>query len=408
MAALQIYLRENTADDTADWLLREPRGRIISAGNARFADMPAADQVNVVVPASRVLFTRISLPVASAAKIRKLLPFAVEDKLLSNPETIHAVAGVRQLNGETPVAVVDKGWVNELMARLLQAKIQPHSLVPETTLPPLPERGWCMVWDGARGFVRTGAMEGMSFDGGDAATPPLELSLALDEARAKNAAPEKIMLLSSDSSIQPDFVSWKQQLGVPVELGGIWDNAHAHPQASQFNFLQGDYAPSHKMDDALARAKPIWVIAGLIAALHIGATGIDWALLKNQQSMLKNQMTERFKKVFPDAKVIVDAPLQMSRNLADLRRASGVADASDFLPLLGVFTNAAGASPNVRTSGLQYDKGRLQADVSVPNNEALEALRKRLQDAKLTAKLESSQPKGDAIEARISIGGGNP
>jgi general secretion pathway protein L len=407
MAALQIYLRENSADDTADWLLREPRGRIISAGNARFADMPPADQVNVVVPASRVLFTRINLPVASAAKIRKLLPFAVEDKLLSNPETIHAVAGTRGLNGETPVAVVDKGWVNELMARLLQAKIQPHSLVPETTLPPLPERGWCMVWDGARGFVRTGAMDGMSFDGGDANTPPLELLLALDEARAKNAAPEKIILLASDSSVHPDFVRWHEQLGVPFELGGIWDNAHAHPQASQFNFLQGDYAPSHKMDDALARAKPIWIIAGIIAALHIGATMVDWALLKNQKSALQSQMTERFKKVFPDAKVIVDAPLQMSRNLAELRRAGGVADASDFLPLLGVLSNAVSATPNARTTGLQYDKGRLLADVSAPNNEALESLRKRLQDAKLSAKVESSQPKADGVEARLSISGGN-
>ena len=125
MAALQIYLRDDepganpaVAGRSADWVLREPRGRILSAGNNAFAEMPAADRVDVVVPASRVLFTRVNLPPANAAKTRQLLPFAIEDKLLANPETIHAVAGTREENGDTPVAVVDKTWVNQVMARL--------------------------------------------------------------------------------------------------------------------------------------------------------------------------------------------------------------------------------------------------------------------------------------------------
>ncbi len=412
MAALQIYLRDdNPADNpalagrSAEWVLREPRGRILSSGNNSFAEMPSADRVDVVVPASRVLFTRVSLPPANAAKTRQLLPFAIEDKLLANPESIHAVAGTREQNGETPVAVVDKSWVNQVMARLLEAKISPQSLVPETTLPPFPADGWSMVWDGASGFVRTGEMSGLSLDSGDGDGPPLGLTLALDEARAKNAAPKKIILLSPDNGHLTNFIGWTETLGVPVVAGGAWSNAHANPQTSGINFLQGDFASSGNMSGALRLAKPLWIVAALIAALHIGATVVDWALLKQQKSALQSGMTERFKKTFPDTKVIVDAPLQMSRNLADLRRAAGQTDSSDFLPLLATYSNVITATAGARTTGMQYEKARLQIDVALPDAAAAESLRRQLEAAKLTVKLEATNAKADGVEARFSMGG---
>jgi general secretion pathway protein L len=250
------------------------------------------------------------------------------------------------------------------MARLLEAKITPQSLVPETTLPPLPDDGWSMVWDGASGFVRTGEMSGLSLDGGDGDEPPLGLMLALEEAKAKNAAPQKIVLLSPDNEHLTNFAGWSETLGVPVIAGGAWSNAHANPQSSDINFLQGDYAKSGNLSGALRLAKPLWILAALIAALHIGATAVDWAMLKYQKNAMQNGMTERFKKVFPESKVIVDAPLQMSRNLADLRRAAGITDASDFLPLAAAYSSALGATPGARTTAMQYEKSRLQVDVA--------------------------------------------
>jgi general secretion pathway protein L len=415
MAALQIYLRDDEPGDNpavagrrADWVLREPKGRVLSSGNANFADMPAADRVDVVVPASRVLFTRVNLPPANAAKTRQLLPFAIEDKLLSNPESIHAVAGTREANGDTPVAVVDKSWVNQIMARFAEAKILPQSLVPETTLPPLPHDGWSMVWDGARGFVRTGEMSGLSLDGGDDGAPPLALTLTLDEARAKNLAPQKIVLLSPDTGIQPDLSRWSEVLGLPVVAGGTWSNAHANPQAHGINLLQGDLASSGNLSGAMRLAKPLAIFAASIVALHVGATAIDWGILKQQKTSLQNGMVERFKKVFPESKVIVDAPLQMSRNLADLRRAAGVSDASDFLPLLAAYSGVVTSIPNAKTTTMQYEKGRLQVDVSLPDAQAADTLRGKLQAAKLSVKLDATNPKADGVDARFSLSGGQP
>lgn len=190
--------------------------------------------------------------------------------------------------------------------------------------------------------------------------------------------------------------------------GGAWSNAHANPQSSGVNFLQGDFAGSSNLSGAIRLVRPLWILAALIAALHVGATVVDWAVLKQQKTSLQNGMVERFKKVFPDSKVIVDAPLQMSRNLADLRRAAGVSDTSDFLPLLAAYSSALAGTPNAKTTSMQYEKGRLQVDVSLPDAQAAENLRNKFEAAKLTVKLEATNPKADGVDARYSLGGGNP
>jgi phage antirepressor YoqD-like protein len=44
----------------------------------------------------------------------------------------------------------------------------------------------------------------------------------------------------------------------------------------------------------------------------------------------------------------------------------------------------------------------------LPDAQAAEALRDRLQAAKLTVKLEATNPKADGVDARFNVSGGNP
>ena len=48
---------------------------------------------------------------------------------------------------------------------------------------------------------------------------------------------------------------------------------------------------------------------------------------------------------FPDVRVVVNAPLQMARALADLQRASGASASNDMETILGQFQAAAPESP---------------------------------------------------------------
>ena len=90
------------------WILSDTTVSVLRSGVSAISEIPRATQVWVVIPVARVLFTELALPPVSAARLATLLPFAVEDKLMSDPATIHAVASPVKRGRESVVAVIDK------------------------------------------------------------------------------------------------------------------------------------------------------------------------------------------------------------------------------------------------------------------------------------------------------------
>ena len=99
------------------WTLFDNRGNVAREGADPVEEMPRAAAVEAVLPAERVLFARLRLPRVNAATIRELLPYAVEDRLLADPNQVHAVAGPTLASGETIVAVVDREWLRGMPHR---------------------------------------------------------------------------------------------------------------------------------------------------------------------------------------------------------------------------------------------------------------------------------------------------
>jgi len=81
------------------------------------------------------------------------------------------------------------------------------------------------------------------------------------------------------------------------------------------------------------------------------------ALLAGEKHQLVSGMTETFRETFGADATIVDAPLQMRRNIARLRHAAGVSDDADFSPLLEKFSGASGSIPGNTLRTLRYDDG---------------------------------------------------
>ena len=117
---LRIFIPASERPDPAErlaWKLFDARGELRREDRGALESIPRAKEVELVLPAERVLFARLKLPKVNAATIRELLPFAVEDRLLADPSRIHAVAGSRNGRGETIVAVVDRDWLQARRCR---------------------------------------------------------------------------------------------------------------------------------------------------------------------------------------------------------------------------------------------------------------------------------------------------
>ena len=411
MPLLQIYIPESWPDSDGmtalPWVLRDANGAALRSGESLLAALPKADEVELIAPAVKVLLTSVVAPARNRRKLLQLLPYAVEEKLMYDPESIHtAPAASVPPSGEVALAAIDKGWLRRTLELFAQAGLQPRKMWPETLLPPLLTNTWTAIWNGHEGLVRNGVLSGSSLDGGNADTPPLALLLAAQEAKLRGAAPGKIILRLAGNAEQPDLARWSAQLGVETHMGAAWDWRRApHTQEPGINLLQGEFAASSGGHAWLARLRPALIVAGLIVLVQLGGTVIDWAQLSYQQRRLNADMLASFRKAFPEAKVIVDAPLQMQRNLADLRHAAGMADASDFLPLL------AQVAPSLADVGqfevVQYERGTLKLDIALRAPQNLETIRDRLGKVGVKAQLEKLESGSAATtKLRIALTGG--
>ncbi len=408
MATLQIYLPEsgiaNDRELALRYVLRNNAGEMQRTGTGQLADLPHADRVDIIVPASLVLFTEVKLPPVRGQKLRQLLPFAVEEKILSDPAQVQVAAGSRDDAGVTRVAVVDRAWLEASCEQLRLVGLRPENGYAETCLPELEPNSWTLIWDGDEGFVRTAVGAGLALDSMGDNGAPFALRRAVAEARSNARLPEKIILRATDAAASvPDLQLWSTQLGVALVPGQDW---HWAPRflntENAINLLQGDYAPSSSLRELLPQLRPILLLAGLIIGVQVLATGVDWWRLNYEKRTLTAEMDKTFKSAFPNATVVVDAPLQMQRNLAVLRRASGQSQPNDFLPLLAKVLPLINSATSVES--MSYDDGSLKVDAMFRDEGSVSELRNQVSSV-AGVSVEASNPKEGGMAVRIAISG---
>lgn len=378
------------------WQLREAQGRVARSGQGTLGALPQAEHCRVILPAGRLTLSFVRPPAHNRKKFMQALPYAVEDRIMADPETVHVAAGPVLANGDMPVAIVARVWLRALLETLRGAGLNPGQAEVETQCVPWQENRWSVVWRARGGFLRQSAYYGLALDGGSEHEPPPGLRLAVAEAASKPAS----LHLYNDQADMPDVVQWSSLLGVPVKPVGAWERA-AQGTGGGINLLQGEFAPAGPMRDWLPRLRPALLLLGVLAALHLAFSTADWAMLRHEKQTLTASMEQSFRSAFPEAKVIVDAPLQMSRNLAGLRHAAGQPDRNDFLPLLANVAPLLGGE--ARLQHMEYQQGTLKMSLTLANGAAADALKSRLYGVP-GARLETGNAGASGLEVQLTLG----
>ena len=403
VSALHVYMPETWGAEPAAidyaWYRGQAEPR---RGQAPLAQMPKADRLTVVLPASLVLLTCVRVPQVRGRRLAQLLPFAVEEKLMCDPEAIHVAPGPRLPSGEFPVAVVDRTYWNALVVRLREARLFPQAIIPESLSVPVEQGQWGVVWKGGGGFVRTGETSGFALDGAPEGAPPYTLGLALSEAAAQGSAPRELVLRAVGGQA-PDVRAWEGMLGVPVRLAEPAGSAEYLPaRGAAINLApgMGIVGAAWFTRERLLQLRPaLWAAAALLL-LAVGGEGLATLKMAHEAKRLRADMLGSFRRAFPETTAIVDPVLQMRRNLMDLRHAHGQLDPRDFLPLLA---RAASALAPARLTALTYAAGTLTLDVALPNEAGAALLQRRLLAAgfRVRARIERASH-GVNIQLRLS------
>lgn len=354
---LRIFLPPVERPDAATrfaWMLFDPRHRVLREGVSTLEEIPRGDDVEAVLPASRVLFARLKLPRVGSATIRELLPFAVEDRLLADPAHIHAVAGARGDDGETVVAVIDRAWLQAMVTALTRAGLRPLRAWSESAVLAGGHGDWNLVWSSARGMLVDDDGVPTTFDHDASGVFPLALRLALDEASARGERPQGIRVHTEGGAALPDLDRWTTESGARFTRGTQWEElARDDPDAGAINLLQGDFSPRRASRTRLPRAA-VW-LAVAIAVLQMSLVALDAMRLRHERTRLEQRREAIFRDAVPEARAIVDPELQLSRILVELRRSHGIAVQDEFLGKLSRIAQ----EPGGLARSIEYSNGKL-------------------------------------------------
>ena len=345
------------------WMLFDARRNLLREDTSPLADIPRTEDVEAVLPASRVLFARLRLPKVNAATIRELLPYAVEDRLLADPAQIHAVAGSTDARGETLVAVIDRGWLRSVLDTLAKAGIRPRRGWCESALLAGGRDDWHVVLGPARGMLVDDQGVGVTFDRSAVGGFPLALRIALDEASSRGDRPASIRVHYEHGEPLPDLARWSAETGVQFAPGTEWEIlARDEPDSASIDLLTDEFAARRGGIRSARVPRTAVHLALAIAVLQLAFVAADAWRLGRERAQIEARREAVFRDAFPDAKVVIDPQLQMERNLAELQRSRGLAAEDDFLAGM---TRAARESAAPARS-IEYANGKLVVSRAAP------------------------------------------
>ena len=319
-----------------------------------------------VVPAARLSWQRVALPKgvgAGSPRLRAVLAGLLEDRLLDEPEQLHfALAPGAAGGAEAWVAVCERDWLRAHLQALDGAGRPAQRIVPELA----PDAGPLRLHVVGAAERPTLLLAGAGVAGGVQALPFDAAALSLLPTAPDAAEPQDAIELLAEPAVAELAERWLQRQ--PTIRGAAQRALLA--SRSPWDLAQGELARSSRAraqrrlgtlwrDLLHARTwRPVrWGLALLLLANVVGLNAAAWRerdQLAQRQALIREALTQ----TFPQVKVVVDAPVQMAREVAQLRQATGAPSPRDLEPMLAAL--GAVSEPGAVAEALDYAAGSLR------------------------------------------------
>lgn len=349
-----------------DYVLRSDDGRVGALARAPLALLPVvghAGEVVALVPAHQLSWHQVQLPKGilrqgllregATLRVRAVLEGLLEDRLLDETAQLHfALEPTPRTDAPVWVAVCDRAWLRAALQALEQAGRPVSRIVPEfapdapsDVLYVMGEPDQAQLVFTARGGVAVWPLSGASVA---LLNWPPEQPIVAEPAVAALAE----QLFQRNVTLQQ--VAQRRLLA----LESPWELA-------QFDLVNSHRARTWKRWSAALASwlrAPRWRAARLavLALLGVNLLGLNaWAW--KEKSVIEAQrlaIREVLTSTFPQVPVVVDAPLQMAREVALLQQASGASSGRDLETLLHVL--GAAAPPAAVPDAIEFGAGELR------------------------------------------------
>lgn len=406
-----LLLRLSNTGRPAQWLVVDAFGN--SMGQSQSGELKDAAQfasgrrLRVCVPGSTIMLMHATIPSHNNQKILQAIPFALEDRLAQDVDTLHFAIGTRDSHGY-PVAVVTRAHMQEWLDELSAAGLAPVEMLPDMQTLPVQEKTLVLALDDGQVLVRFPDATAIA---AESSLIPLMVHKhlsALSESEACTAAlvygpeesvPGEIREMLTDQHFE---VSYR-----PLSAGAIALMSGSVRESRAINLLQGIFTPQNSVAQHWRRWRSAAVLLAALFIVFVAQQGVSEYKLRHEASQLNRQAIILFHRALPNAKVPEDLGTLETRVKQRLKQISGGGVNSEgLLEMLTAIGNAVKTQHNVQIKSFSFHNDSLQLQLQADNIDSLNNMKNLLsENADLHVDMDSLNTSSGNTTGRLTVTG---
>ncbi|MFT5894517.1 MAG: general secretion pathway protein L [bacterium] len=390
-------------EDSVQWTVSDDSGKLTAAiENATLTEVASqveGRRVTLILPANDVLLAEAMVPGGSLARAQQAVPYALEEQVADDVESLHFALGSKGKTDTYPVAVISRKLMDTVTEQCLDAGLRPTQIVPETlALPQLDSQGaegevWTGLLDQDQVVVRLSANQGFATDPGMASIMLTGARLALDEGDDPSLVifrTDPPINLTTPDDIDVEMRSCDHRLA--LYASGLATSPY-------INLLQGVYNPKKNFDKTWKPWRASAALAAcLCAALFVGKW-MDVRALDKQEAHLDAQIASAFKQALPDSRM-----QRPKRQIQSALNQLGVGNTDGFTNRLSQIAASLATQPQTTLKTIGYRNGRFDLDLNTDAVPTLDALKSELsRRGSLAMSVQSANRENNTVRGRVRI-----
>lgn len=368
---------------------------VLQCDGGELAQAAHGREVVVIVPAEDVLVASVTLPKMNRSRLMQAIPFALEEQIIEDVDTLHFAAGEYRPNEPVPVLVVSRTKMNDWMSLIQSWQLTADEMIPATFALPVVPQAW-QVLANHTVIVRTGLDSGFACDKDNAAellAMSLEgLPLLPQVIRIDNVNAEPLSL-SLPVTVEQQQITPEKQLEIM---------ALAATQSAPVDLLQGDYQSkkSRHLPKLTSMLKVIVYLAVAWLALLFLYPVVSYGILDRRAADLDSQLAVIYKRYYPNTMNMAVAKDRLQQKLNKLT--SGVSE-NKLLSLMASIGKGLAQASGVQLKRMDYQNNVMTLEIAANSSQAFSLFTDALGQQGLRVTQQNANLNGARVSATLQI-----
>ena len=352
------------------------------------------DNTVVFVPSQFVLKVACEVPGRSTTQIRRALPFAAEEFVAADIESMHIAH--EPIRAGTPVLcnIISRNQIDNWLDCFSAVGVNAGFLIADSELLEGDERTASLLFEDSQVLIAHAEQAAVI----DRDTLGFALAgLEIDRVIAVGGEPSELELSQAENSIEVDLV----ELDDGGIVGYLAERFRVH--AAGINLLQGEYQPERPTNANLAR----WGIVGALAGVWLVVAFIGMVVQgywsEREAQRLEAESFSFYQDLFPRESQPVSVDQLRRRMGAKLGQPTDNGNASTFIGLMAAVAESLNEADKVSSVSYTAQRGELNLEVLLSNYDQIDDLKAKLERNGVTMDTTNAEQEGDLVRSRIRV-----